>query len=62
MEKVKNEEKFGVLGELMGERVILDLISAFERKLKIIDEISDMNLPVSDWEEIEEEIIKGAIG
>ena len=38
--------------------MILDLISTFERKLKIIDEISGVNLPVADWEEMEEDIIR----
>jgi len=54
-------EKFEGLIDLMGERVVADLINAFEKKLKIIEEISNMNLPVSDWEEMEEEIIQGAI-
>ena len=61
MEKVKEEEIFEALEEILGKRTMAELINAFERKLKIIEEIGGMNLPVSDWDDMEKEIIKGAV-
>ena len=64
MEKVKDTNNVMIgeyLNGILGERVAEDIIKAWEKKLKIIEEIGNMNLPVDDWEKMEEEIIRGAV-
>ena len=64
MEKVKNRNNL-VIGEylngILGERLTEDILKAWEKKLKIIEEIEKMDLPVDEWEKMEEEIMRGAI-
>ncbi|NPA75777.1 MAG: hypothetical protein GXO25_06830 [Euryarchaeota archaeon] len=59
MEKV-NVKRFEAIEEIIGANVMKDIIDAFERKLNLIDKISNMNLPVSDWDDMEREIMEGA--
>ncbi len=64
MEKVKNTNKLMIgeyLNEILGEKLTEDILKAWEKKLKIIEEIENMNLPVDDWEKMEEEIMRGAV-
>ena len=64
MEKVKNTNNPMIgeyLNEILGEKLTEDIIKAWEKKLKIIEEIENMNLPVDDWEKMEEEIMRGAV-
>ena len=64
MEKVKNANNLMVreyLNEILGKKLAGDIIKAWEKKLKIVEEIETMNLPVDDWEKMEEEIIRGAV-
>ena len=49
------------LNEILGEKLTEDILKAWEKKLKIIEEIENMNLPVDDWEKMEEEIMRGAV-
>ena len=42
-------------------KIVEKMLETHAEKLKIVDEIKKMNLPVAEWDEIEEEIIKGAI-
>ena len=43
------------------EKVISEMIKKKGEKLKIVEKISKMNLPVDDWDVMEKEIIEGAI-
>ena len=65
MEKVKNPNNL-MIGEyltgILGEKLARDVLKAWERKLKIVEEIENMNLPVDDWDKMEDEIMRGAIG
>ena len=64
MEKVKNRDNVMIgeyLNEILGEKIADEIIRAWEKKLKIVEEIGDMNLPVDDWDKMEEEIIRGAV-
>ncbi len=64
MEKVKNTNNLVIgeyLNEILGERLTEDILKAWENKLKIIEEIEKMDLPVDEWEKMEEEIMRGAI-
>ncbi len=49
------------LNEILGEKLTKDILKAWEKKLKTIEEIENMNLPVDDWEKMEEEIMRGAV-
>ena len=49
------------LVDLFGSEIVEDIMKAWQRKLEIITEIEDMNLPVDDWDKMEEEIIMGAL-
>ncbi len=49
------------LVDLFGPEIVDDIMKAWQRKLEIITEIKDMNLPVEDWDKMEEEIIMGAL-
>ncbi len=64
MEKVKNMNNLVIgeyLNEILGERLTEDILKAWEKKLKIIEEIEKMDLPVDEWEKMEEEIMRGAV-
>ena len=64
MEKVKNANNLVIgeyLNEMLGEKLTEDILRAWEKKLKIIEEIEKMDLPVDDWEKMEEEIMRGAV-
>ena len=64
MEKVKNTNNLMIgeyLNEILGEKLTEDILKAWEKKLKIIEEIENMNLPVDDWDKMEEEIMRGAV-
>ncbi len=43
------------------ENVISEMIKKKGEKLKIVEKISKMSLPVDDWDVMEKEIIEGAI-
>lgn len=49
------------MGSLIREAVDRAYDDDRERKLKLVEEIAAMNLPVSDWDEMEEEIIRGHV-
>ena len=49
------------MGSLIREAVDRAYDDDRERKLKLVKEIAAMNLPVSDWDEMEEEIIRGHV-
>ena len=49
------------LNEMLGEKLLDDILKAWEKKLKIVDEIRSMELPVDEWDSMEEEIMRGAI-
>jgi len=64
MEKVKNPDNPMIgeyLNEILGEKLTEDILRAWEKKLKIIEEIENMDLPVDNWEKMEEEIMRGAV-
>ena len=64
MEKVKNTNNLMIgeyLNEMLGEKLTEDILKAWEKKLKIIEEIENMDLPIDDWEKMEEEIMRGAV-
>ncbi len=64
MKKVKNRNNLVIgkyLNEILGERLTEDILKAWEKKLKIIEEIEKMDLPVDEWEKMEEEIMRGAV-
>ncbi len=64
MEKVKNANNLVIgeyLNDMLGEKLTEDILKAWEKKLKIIEEIEKMDLPVDDWEKMEEEIMRGAV-
>ncbi len=64
MEKVKNTNNLMIgeyLNEMLGEKLTEDILKAWEKKLKIIEEIENMDLPIDDWDKMEEEIIRGAV-
>ena len=44
------------------DRIVQDMLDKRSDKLKLIQKIKKMNLPVDDWETMEEETIKGATG
>ena len=67
-----SEEQYGRLmraararGESMGSLIREAVDRAYgddrKRKLKLVEEIAAMNLPVSDWDVMEEEIIRGHV-
>lgn len=43
------------------DKMIVDILNKRSEKLKLIQEIKKMNLPVNDWQQMEDEIIKGAV-
>ncbi len=64
MEKVKNTNNLVIgeyLNDMLGEKLTEDILKVWEKKLKIIEEIENMDLPVDDWEKMEEEIMRGAV-
>ncbi len=64
MEKVKNANNVMIgeyLNEILGEKLARDVLKAWEKKLKIVEEIENMDLPVDDWDKMEEEIMRGAV-
>ncbi|GEM_PF-2617904 len=58
---VKIPESFVSIFGKDAEKVMLEIIKKSEKKLEIVKKLSDMNLPVAEWEEMEKEIIAGAI-
>lgn len=43
------------------DKIIKDILDKRSEKLKLIQEIKGMKLPVDDWQEMEDEIIEGAV-
>ena len=64
MAKVKNMNNLTIseyLNGVWGEKLAEDILKAWEKKLKIVEEIENMDLPVDDWDKMEEEIMWGAV-
>ena len=64
MEKTKNVNDPSIskyLNDILNEKLVEELLKTWEKKLKLVEDIENMNLPVDDWDKMEEEIIGGAV-
>ena len=64
MEKVKNGNNSPIskyLNDILNDKLVEELLKTWEKKLKLVEEIESMDLPVDDWDKMEEEIIGGAV-
>lgn len=42
------------------DKIVKDILNKRAEKLKLVQEIREMDLPVDDWQKMEEETIQGA--
>ncbi|ADD08076.1 hypothetical protein [Candidatus Aciduliprofundum boonei] len=61
MENLNNSPISKYLNDIPNKKLVEELLKIWEKKLKLVEEIESMNLPVDDWDKMEEEIIGGAV-
>ncbi len=57
MEKVKNGNNLTIskyLNDILNDKLVEELLKTWEKKLKLVEDIENMNLPVDDWDKMEE--------